>query len=579
MPAFRTVRLSLFILLLTTVFATVPAAADEIPTSRLHLIPQRTADQAPPATKTPPTGTEIVNPAEFCRADAMIISWTNWHAPELTDMCLAVGKTERILVTVSGPTEQAQAYTALVTAGVNMDNIDFLQTANASVWIRDYGPFCIYDDGQLAITDCDYGMGGDFDAVPIDIADDAGLPWYRSDLMHHGGNHISDGNGTGFFSANLTEFNPGWSLADIEQELSDYMGLEQVVVFGRMDGDMTGHCDMFVKLLNDTLLVVGEYADPGDAVGDDAAFLDDLAASLDGLKNVDGRRFEVRRIPMNPIVSGSYDVNRTYTNSLILNDYVLVPIYDTPLDEPALQVYRDCMPQHTIVGIDCQDVIEYLGAIHCISNTLHDANPLVILHDVVTTADWGDEPVLSCRLNPRFTDRTVQLHYQAVGGTKAVVDAVFSGGVWRAQLPPVSDDFEYWFTAEVTTDAGVMTASLPRTAPDSTYTVDVQGSSPAPLPAVSAVSLTAHPNPFNPRTQFTFALASPATVDLVVYDLAGRLQRRLFDGVDCATGPHEVIWDGGDDQGRALPSGVYLARLSLGADRNTTALTRVVLVR
>jgi len=555
--------------------ATVPAQPPEIPASRLHTLPEDLRDPRPRVPKVPPPGVEIVNPAEFCRADAMIISWTSWHAQELTDMCRAVAADDRVFCCVNSSSELVQANAYLSAAGVNMANVDFFQTADGSVWIRDYGPFCAYDDGELAISDYYYGLGGSVDAIPVYIAQEEGLPWYRSNLVHHGGNHITDGNGMGFFSENLTNHNSGWSWPQIEQEMADYLGLESLVVFGTMEGDMTGHCDMFVKLLNDTLFVVGEYADPADAVGDDAAFLDDLAAALDDLKNLDGRDFEVRRLPMNPI-EGIYNYNRTYTNSLILNDKVLVPTYETEWDAPALQVYAECLPDHQIIGIDCRDVIQYLGAIHCICNTLHDANPLVILHEPLATVAYGEAPLLDCRLNPRFTDREVELHYQPAGGTRETIVAEFSGGVWRAQLPPLTEDIDYWFTARANTDALTMETALPEDAPAGFFTVDVEGGTAVePAPRLTR-ALTARPNPFNPRTVFGFSLDRAAPVDLTVYDVAGRRQRRLLDGGRLAAKAHEVVWDGRNDAGQALPSGIYLARLQAGPERS---LMRVVLVR
>jgi agmatine deiminase len=570
----RLVRAGLAATLLLHLAVPAPARPPEIPADRLHTLPEGVRTPRPRVPKTPPPGLEIVNPAEFCRADAMVISWTSWHAQELIDMCLAVAGDDRVLVCVSSASERNQASVQLSAAGVEMANIDFFLTVDGSVWVRDYGPYCAYDDGELAVVDFFYGLGGSYDDIPIYIAQDEGLPWYQSSLLHHGGNHITDGNGMGFFSTNLTAHNPGWSWAQIENEMKDYLGLRSLVVFGTMEGDVTGHCDMFVKLLNDTLFVVGEYAEPGDAVGDDAAFLDDLAASLDALTNLDGRDFEVRRLPMNPI-GGIYDYNRTYVNSLILNDRVLVPIYDTELDARALQVYAECLPDHEIVGIDCRGVIQYLGAIHCISSALHHDNPLIILHAPLAAAQFGEAPVLDCRLNPRFTDRDVELHYRPAGGTAEIIAAEFSGGVWRAQLPPLADDIDYWFVARAHTAALTMETALPADAPAVVFTVDVQGETAVgPAPRL-ARALTARPNPCNPRTVFAFALDRPASVDLRIYDVAGRLQRRLLDGRRLYD-DQEVAWDGRDDAGQALPSGIYLARLQAGPERS---VMRVSLVR
>jgi len=76
-----------------------------------------------------------------------------------------------------------------------------------------------------------------------------------------------------------------------------------------------------------------------------------------------------------------------------------------------------------------------------------------------------------------------------------------------------------------------------------------------------------HPNPFNPQTTLTVDLARAGDVQLSVYDGAGRLVRTLLRA-HLVAGRHPVVWDGRDDAGRPLPSGVYEARLA--ADRTVT---------
>ena len=71
------------------------------------------------------------------------------------------------------------------------------------------------------------------------------------------------------------------------------------------------------------------------------------------------------------------------------------------------------------------------------------------------------------------------------------------------------------------------------------------------------------PNPFNPRVSFRFALPEPRHTVLALYDAAGRRVRTLIaDGYPA--GSHEVIWDGTDDKGRNVASGVYFVQLRAG---------------
>ena len=77
------------------------------------------------------------------------------------------------------------------------------------------------------------------------------------------------------------------------------------------------------------------------------------------------------------------------------------------------------------------------------------------------------------------------------------------------------------------------------------------------------------PNPFNGTTVIAFDLPAVAPVDLVVCDVLGRRVRGLVPGQRLGPGRWEVTWDGTDDDGRAVATGVYLYRLAAAADRAT----------
>jgi photosystem II stability/assembly factor-like uncharacterized protein len=79
------------------------------------------------------------------------------------------------------------------------------------------------------------------------------------------------------------------------------------------------------------------------------------------------------------------------------------------------------------------------------------------------------------------------------------------------------------------------------------------------------------PNPFNPLTSIQFE-SSGGEMNLEVYDLRGRLVRRLFEGVVSA-GEQSMLFDGLDDRGRALASGTYLIRLRSDFDEDARRVT------
>ena len=87
------------------------------------------------------------------------------------------------------------------------------------------------------------------------------------------------------------------------------------------------------------------------------------------------------------------------------------------------------------------------------------------------------------------------------------------------------------------------------------------------LPTGFALSQN-YPNPFNPETKIEFALPDAATVTLTVYNVLGQVGVTLVND-EFLAGTHQVSWQGRDQQGQAVGSGVYLYRLQAGAETMT----------
>jgi hypothetical protein len=87
--------------------------------------------------------------------------------------------------------------------------------------------------------------------------------------------------------------------------------------------------------------------------------------------------------------------------------------------------------------------------------------------------------------------------------------------------------------------------------------------------------MAARPNPFNPVTTIGYSLRQDGVAELTVFNPAGRRVRTLVDGLVTA-GDHEATWDGLDDRGTPVASGVYFYRLRVGDSVETR---RMVLVK
>ena len=80
-----------------------------------------------------------------------------------------------------------------------------------------------------------------------------------------------------------------------------------------------------------------------------------------------------------------------------------------------------------------------------------------------------------------------------------------------------------------------------------------------------------YPNPFNSGTVVRFALPSRQEIDLSIYNLVGQQVVQLVKGVR-APGQYNLTWDGRDNRGQALASGLYFYRLQAGRQVKTRKL-------
>ena len=80
------------------------------------------------------------------------------------------------------------------------------------------------------------------------------------------------------------------------------------------------------------------------------------------------------------------------------------------------------------------------------------------------------------------------------------------------------------------------------------------------------------PNPFNPVTVIRYDLPDARVVTLKVFDVSGRLVRVLRDGALEQAAAHMAAWDGRDETGRRVSSGVYFYRIHAGPDTETKGM-------
>jgi len=95
------------------------------------------------------------------------------------------------------------------------------------------------------------------------------------------------------------------------------------------------------------------------------------------------------------------------------------------------------------------------------------------------------------------------------------------------------------------------------------------------IPVTATALIGNYPNPFNPETTISYALKDPGRVNIGIYNLKGQLIRTLVNS-DQPSGRYAVLWNGRDDQGRAVGSGIYYYRMQA---KDYQATRRMILMQ
>ena len=171
------------------------------------------------------------------------------------------------------------------------------------------------------------------------------------------------------------------------------------------------------------------------------------------------------------------------------------------------------------------------------------------------------------------------------------VSSLSEGGTFRIEFAgedktgdvdvPVTTGWQTWTTvsAPATLESGIQVMRfVSETAGFNVNFFEIQAPTTAVLPDLPLAGYAlypCYPNPFNPATTISYDLPDQVNVDLNVYDVAGKLVRKLISAQSTGAGRHEVVWNGRDETGRVVPAGVYFYRLDAGRYSETRRMALV----
>jgi agmatine/peptidylarginine deiminase len=288
--------------------------------------------------------------------------------------------------------QQGSAQSAFQNAGVNMNNVTFVNAATDSYWIRDYGPWYIFEDRTPAIVDNRYNRPRpNDDEIPGVFANFWNIPMYGMNLEHTGGNMMEDGRGHGVSDELVFNENNN-NETNVRNKMRDYLGIDPYHVTIDPQGDYIAHVDCWGKYLAPDKILIAQLP----ANNEHYADYEEVANYFATTNCCWGYPYHVYRVQE----PGGYTL-APYTNSLILNKSVYVPLGDNAnYNQMALDVYAQAMPGYEIVGVynNTYNGWENTDALHCRTRGVMDFDMLFVDHrDVLhDTEDWqATYPVVS----------------------------------------------------------------------------------------------------------------------------------------------------------------------------------------
>ena len=334
-------------------------------------------------------------PPEWSPQSGVMITWPHTHSdwrdllpdvePVYALIARHVAQRERLLINCWDEAHIDHVKARLEDAGADPRNVIYRALHSNDTWTRDYGPLTVLADGRLRLLDFVFnGWGGKFDAALDNQVTGAlhrdGIFGATAldgiDMVLEGGSIEVDGRG----SLLTTEHcllaptrNPGLDRAQIEAHLREWFGVTNILWLshGHLAGDDTdSHIDTLARFCDPHTIAYVACDDPKD---EHYAELQTMEAELRACRDVQGRPYRLVALPWPAAKYDAADGRRlaaSYANFLIINDAVLVPLYDDPADTETLQRLQSCFTDRQVIGIPCLPLLRQNGSLHCITMQL-----------------------------------------------------------------------------------------------------------------------------------------------------------------------------------------------------------------
>lgn len=438
-------------------------------------------------------------------------------------LAIELAKDNHLYTLVNDESARKDAVQWYKTWGIDSSRNTFLlvpQGVDAS-WTRDWGPAAVFPNkGKMMLADpryiyatpastqkCSdslffiYGMENgqpvktqtDDDAT-IHLGERLGIPVLDLPFISTGGNVLTDGAGTAFSSCVLLNENQyfGVNEESFRKMNREKMGFRNYHILPNFERRGIQHLDCFMKLLDQERILVAEPPKDHDLY----PLYDSIVRfHLMKLKSGFGRPYEILRMKTNRY---SEEKLAAYTNSLILNKTIYVPLFRIKEDSLALETFRHAMPGYTVKGFyfdlkdepyvskELADHYKEYGwnhgdALHCRTRAVWNPEMLLIQVKRLPARMKPSEKkfVVACIIDYSRkgleTDKTI-LKWRVTGRKEWHSVPMKVSKVrynYYAEIPQVPSGTELEYFVEASSLSG-QKESMPRTAPAGTYKLVVR---------------------------------------------------------------------------------------------------------
>ncbi|TKT93089.1 agmatine deiminase family protein [Dyadobacter frigoris] len=262
---------------------------------------------------------------------------------------------------------------------VDLSKIEFIVKPTNDAWCRDHGPAFLINPETKEKMIVDWGhnaWGGkyppydDDNRTPQAIAKYLDLPFVTPGIIMEGGSVEFNGAGSLLTSKSCLlnqNRNSHLNQAQIEEFLSGYYGIDQVlwVEAGIAGDDTDGHIDDTTRFINENTVIAAVENDPND---ENYKILQTNLKMMKEMRLLNGKQLNIIEIPMpKAVIIDDFRTPGSYVNFLMCNAGVIVPVFNNPNDQIAIDILEKAMPDRKIIPLEATEIIWGQGSFHCLS--------------------------------------------------------------------------------------------------------------------------------------------------------------------------------------------------------------------